>query len=102
MSFEIADLLLLMAWSEARSTRLDISLDHWCHQEVLTLHDTSPARRRWTLWRTQAGVFVRPETDRTRQYLSVADAIEDIAPQPSDIHTHINAASWPSLETCVH
>jgi hypothetical protein len=100
LSFDIADLLLVAAWSEAQSMRMAIWLDHGTdsemYEEVLALHAAGGAPCRWLIWHERAAVCVQPLPGRSRCYGSVVDALEAMQPDRDGAQTHIQATGWPA------
>jgi hypothetical protein len=99
LSFSIADLVLIRAWSEARGLTLGVRLDHGAeneeYEEVLTLY-TEPGRAcRFLMWRDAEGVFVQPLIGRIKRYSSVHQAIVAITPQQDVEVTDLTAPYWP-------
>jgi hypothetical protein len=100
LSFAIADLILVQAWSEAHAMRMVVRLDHGSeseqYEEVLALHPTDSALCRWFIWREADAVFVQPLIGRSQRYGSVIDVLEALTPQKPVAQTQIRATRWPS------
>jgi hypothetical protein len=84
LSFEIPDLLLLLAWSDYHDLRMAIELDVYLedeeYEELLALYDRNCAFRRWMLWRSCDGIAVQPAMGRMMLFDSMADALEILIP----------------------
>jgi hypothetical protein len=100
LSFGIADLILVLAWSEARGLRMVVRLDHGSeteeYEEVLAFHTESGRLCRWMLWRDAEAVFVQPLLGRTQRYGSVAEAIDALTPRQGVVVTDVMAPRWPN------
>jgi hypothetical protein len=85
LSFGIADLMLVQAWSEAQRMRMVVRLDHGTmtedYEEVLALHSDRSAPCRWFMWRESDSVVVQPLIGRSRRYGSVVEALEAMEPR---------------------
>ncbi len=104
-SFRIADLMLVMAWSEAQSMRMVVRLDHGAgtedYEEVLALHSAETDACHWVIWNEIESVVVQPLIGRSRRYPSVFDALEALEalePCRRIAQTQIRATRWPN--TC--
>jgi len=99
LSFSIADLLLIGAWSAARGLEMVVRLDHGSdteeYEEVVAFHTASGRPCRYIMWRDTGSVFVQPLIGRTRRYHSVVDAILALTPQPVVVVTDVTAQRWP-------
>jgi hypothetical protein len=103
LSFRIADLMLVMAWSEAQAMRMVVRLDHGTdtedYEEVLALQCVETGSCRWIIWREAGCVVVQPLTGRNRRYGSVVEALEALeATEPCKrvTPTEIRATRWPT------
>jgi hypothetical protein len=100
LSFPIADLILVRAWSEAHSMRMVVRLDHGSetelYEEVLALHPVGSTLCRWFIWREGDAVFVQPPLGCSRRYDSVIDVLEALTPPKPVAQTHIRATRWPT------
>jgi hypothetical protein len=100
LSFPIADLILVKAWSEAHSMRMVVRLDHGSgtelYEEVLALHPVGSTLCRWLIWQEGDGVYVQPLLGRSRRYDSVIDVLEALTPPTPVAQTHIRATRWPT------
>ncbi len=103
LSFCIADLILVQAWSEAQRMRMVIRLDHGTatedYEEVLALHPDRGSPCRWFIWREADAVVVQPLLGRSRRYGSVVEALEAMEPRRRVTQTIIRATRWPG--SCV-
>lgn len=99
LSFSIADLVLIRAWSEARDLDMAVRLDHGAEaeefEEVLTLYTVAGRACRFIMWRDEEGVFVQPLIGRIKRYASVPEAITAMTPFQDIVVTDVTAASWP-------
>jgi hypothetical protein len=99
LSFGIADLLLIGAWSSARGMEMVVRLDHGSeteeYEEVIAFHTPSGRPCRFIMWRDADAVYVQPLIGRTRRYASVVDAIMALTPQKPDVVTDVVASRWP-------
>jgi hypothetical protein len=99
LSFRIADLILIGAWSEARGLHMAVRLDHGTeteeYEEVLAFHSQKSRPCRWIMWRDADAFFVQPLPGRTRRYGSLAEVFEAVAPEPPVAVTDIIARNWP-------
>jgi hypothetical protein len=99
LSFSIADLLLVGAWSAARGLEMVVRLDHGSeteeYEEVIAFHTASGRPCRFIMWRDATSVFVQPLIGRTRRYGSVVDAIVALTPRQPVVVTDVTAAPWP-------
>jgi hypothetical protein len=99
LSFSIADLLLIGAWSAARGLEMVVRLDHGSeneeYEEVIAFHTASGRPCRYIMWRDRESVFVQPLIGRTRRYPSVVDAILALAPQRAIVVSDVTARRWP-------
>jgi hypothetical protein len=100
LSFCIADLILVNAWSESQSMRMVVRLDHGmeneAYEEVLALHAADSTLCRWLIWREAKAVFVQPMIGRRQRYDSVIDALEAMEPPKRVAQTQIRATRWPT------
>lgn len=101
LSFSIADLLQVKAWSEAHSLHMVARLDHGAddeeYEEVIAFHSAKSPLCRWILWRNSDRVFVQPLIGRTRSYNTVSEAIETLLPERQPVFvTDIKVTPWPS------
>ncbi|HEY1413737.1 MAG TPA: hypothetical protein VGF36_16445 [Rhodopila sp.] len=87
LSFSIADLTLIVAWSEACGLGMTIQLDHGSEsdefEEVVILRGVTGTVNRHFMWRDANTVFVQPLIGRTRRYASAAEAIAALTPRPA-------------------
>ena len=99
LSFCIADLILVTAWSEAQSMRMAVRLDHGTdnevYEEVLALHSADSALCCWLMWREAHSVVVQPLIGRSQRFGSVVDALEALEPRKRVAPTRIRATRWP-------
>lgn len=99
LSFSIADLLLIGAWSDGWGLHMVVRLDHGSeteeYEEVLAFHPELGGPCRWIVWRDENAVFVQPLPGRTQRYRSVAEALEVFVPRQSLVLTDIAASRWP-------
>lgn len=99
VSFSIADLLLVRAWSEAYGVHMAVRLDHGSeteeYEEVLAFHPERGGPCRWMIWRDLEAVFLQPLPGRTRRYGCVADAMDALTPRQAVVVTDIAASQWP-------
>jgi hypothetical protein len=104
LSFSIADLLLIGAWSAARGLEMVIRLDHGSEteefEEVVAFHTASGRPCRLIMWRDANSVFVQPLIGRPRTYPSVVDAILALTPQQQVVVTDVMAPGWPDAGAC--
>jgi hypothetical protein len=102
LSFNIADLILIRGWAEARGVvmvvRLDLASATEEYEELLAFHSERGQPCEWMMWRDTEAVFVRPLDGRTRRYGSVADAIEARTPRQDGDLTDVVAARWPTRD----
>jgi hypothetical protein len=100
LSFDVADLILLEAWSAAIGLRMAVNLDHGCdvdeYEEVLTFHSGTSPLTHWIMWRNATTVFVQTITGRRRRFRSVARAIEALERTQRPALTDIHPTAWPS------
>jgi hypothetical protein len=100
LSFTIAELILIKGWSEARSIRMVVRLDHGSdledYEEVLAFHLGSSPLCQWIMWRDANVVLVQPLIGRTKRYFSVAEAVEALRPKRRVVLTDIKPAHWPA------
>jgi hypothetical protein len=103
LSFRIADLLLVGAWSEAQSLEMAVHLDYGTekedYEEVLALLASDTGFCRWIMWRELDCVVVQPLIGRSLRFPSVTDALEaleGLEPSRRVAQTHIRATRWPS------
>jgi hypothetical protein len=99
LSFSIADLLLIGAWSAARGQEMVVRLDHGSeteeYEEVIAFHTASGRPCRYIMWRDASSVFVQPLIGRIRRYSCVVDAIVALTPQQPVVVTDVMAQRWP-------
>ncbi len=102
-SFRIADLMLIMAWSEALGMRMVVRLDHGTgtedYEEVLALHSAETDACHCVIWNEIDSVVVQPLIGRSRRYASVVDALEALEalePCRRVTQTQIRATRWPN------
>lgn len=99
-SFSIAELILIRSWSEARSLRMVVRLDHGSEaeefEEVLAFHAGTSPLCHWIMWRDMNVVSVQPLIGRTKRYESVANAVEALAKKRRVVVTDIKAPHWPA------
>jgi hypothetical protein len=83
-SFDIADLVMLQAWSDLHGLRMAIDLDVCAdgdeYEEILGLYDRTRASCRWMIWRSCDGIVVQPSLGRTMLFDGMADALEGLIP----------------------
>jgi hypothetical protein len=100
LSFSIADLTLVAAWSEAYGLRMTVQLDHGSesdeYEEVLILRGETGTANRHFIWRNANAVFVQPLIGRTRRYASAAEAIAALTPRQQPVLTDVVARRWPA------
>jgi hypothetical protein len=79
-AFDIADLLLLRAWSDCHGLGMAIELDacdgHVEYEETVTLTERRCPFRRWILWRGSDGIAVQPAMGRMMLFGDMADALK--------------------------
>jgi hypothetical protein len=99
LSFSIADLLLIGAWSAAHDLEMVVRLDHGSeteeYEEVIAFHTASGRPCRYIMWRDANSVFVQPLIGRIRRYSCVVDAIVALTPQQPVVVTDVMAQRWP-------
>jgi hypothetical protein len=99
LSFSLAELALIKAWSKSSSLRMVVRMDHGSDteefEEVLAFHTGDSPLCHWIMWRNADAVFVQPLIGRCQRYGSVAEAFEAWAPQPA-VLTDIEATCWPA------
>jgi hypothetical protein len=100
LSFSIADLVLVMAWAEARSLNMVVQLDFGTevevYEEVLEFHTERNASCHWIMWRDTETVWVQPLIGRPQPYDSVADAIESVGARQPFVQSDISTTPWKS------
>lgn len=100
LSFKIAELTLLKAWSEAQDLRMCVQLDHGVeneeYEEVLAFSRLDGGPCQWIMWRNAEFVFVQPLIGRTQRYESVAGALDALTPKEAVQVTDIKPTGWPS------
>ena len=100
LSFSVAELVLIKAWSAANCLTMVVRLDHGSeveeYEEVLAFHQGKSPLCRWIMWRNATTVFIQPLIGRTQSYGSVAEAFEAIAAKRPVILTDIKPDSWPA------
>jgi hypothetical protein len=103
LSFSIADLLLIGAWSAARGLEMMVRLDHGTeteeYEEVIAFHTASGRPCRYIMWRDAHAVFVQPLIGRIRRYSTVVDAIIALTPQQPIVVTDVMAQRWPERKS---
>jgi hypothetical protein len=101
LSFAIADLILVQAWSEAQAMRMVVRLDHGSdneqYEEVLGLYPFGSPLCSWIIWREAEAVCVQPFIGRSQRYGSVVDVLEALTPPKPVAQTHIRATHWPII-----
>jgi hypothetical protein len=99
LSFSVAELVLIAAWSEANRLRMVVRLDHGSdaedYEEVLAFHLGDSPLCRWIMWRDTKTVFIQPLIGRTQRYGSVAEAFEAVAARQPVALTDIKPSRWP-------
>jgi hypothetical protein len=79
LSFSIADLVLITAWSVAQSLDMIVQLDYGTegeeYEEVLAFHNGQNASCLWIMWRDAEMVWVQPIIGRAHCHATVTDAI---------------------------
>jgi hypothetical protein len=100
LSFSIAELILIKSWSEARSLRMVVRLDHSSdaeeYEEVLAFHLGNSPLCQWIMWRDANVVFVQPLIGRTKRYPSVAAAVGSLTAKWRIVLTDIKPSKWPA------
>jgi hypothetical protein len=103
LSFRVADLLLVAAWSDAQSMRMAVHLDHGTeaedYEEVLALLAADTGFCRWVMWQESDCVVVQPLIGRSLRFASVVDALESLEalePCRRVAQTNIRAKRWPN------
>lgn len=85
LSFSIADLALVTAWSQTHSLVLIVQLDFGTeeeeYEEVLAFYSGPNASCRCIMWRDAEIVWVQPIVGRSQCYDSVVEAIGSIDPK---------------------
>ena len=80
LSFDLADLILVLSRCETHGLRMEVQLDHGSdvdeYEEVLAFHAETSPQCRWLMWRNANTVFVRSDEGRARRYGSVTQAID--------------------------
>jgi hypothetical protein len=98
-SFDIADLVLFKAWSEARNLHMTIRLDHGLdgeeYEEVLAFSRGDSPLTRWIMWRDETVMYVQPIIGRTLCFDSAAQIMEALTPKTRIRVTDIKASNWP-------
>jgi hypothetical protein len=84
LAFNVADLLVLRAWSDFHELRMTIDLDIVTdteeYEEIVNILDAGADYRRWMLWRSADGIVVQPRLGRPMLFDAVADALELLIP----------------------
>jgi hypothetical protein len=84
LAFELADLVMVQAWSEYHDLRMVVELDYSAegeeYEEVLALYPRDSSFRRWMVWRGACEVVVQPMLGRALRFASVAEALEHLIP----------------------
>jgi hypothetical protein len=84
LSFDVPDLLLLLAWAEFHDLRMAIELDVCAdgdeYEELLALYDRDRAFRRWMIWRSCDGIVVQPTKGRSMLFDFMGDALDILVP----------------------
>ena len=84
LAFDLADLVLVQAWSDYHDLRMVVELDYSAegeeYEEVVALYPRGSAFRRWMMWRGACDVVVQPMMGRTARFRSVAEALEHLIP----------------------
>jgi hypothetical protein len=100
LSFSVAELTLIKAWSAANTLTMVVRLDHGSeveeYEEVLAFHLGKSPLCRWIMWRNATTVFIQPLIGRTQTYGSVAEAFEAIAAKCPVVLTDIEPDGWPA------
>jgi hypothetical protein len=99
LSFGIAELFLVGAWSEALGLRMVVRLDHGSeteeYEEVLVFQTETGRHCQYIMWRDAHAVFVQPLIGRPQCYQSVIDAIIALTPHQDFVVTDVMAPHWP-------
>ena len=84
LSFDIPDLLMLLAWAEFHDLRMIVELDTviegQAFEETVALCHPVSLYRLWVLWRSRDGIRVRPSMGREMMFDVVADALDLLIP----------------------
>jgi hypothetical protein len=100
IAFEIADLVLIKAWTDWHNIGMMIRLDHGAeteeYEEAIYFNTTMRPLCRLIIWRNAEAVFVQPLVGRRRQYDSVAEALESLLVKGKLTLTNITATVWPT------
>jgi hypothetical protein len=103
LSFSIADLLLVGAWSAARGLEMVVRLDHGTeteeYEEIIAFHTPSGRPCRFIMWRDATSVYVQPLIGRPRRHDTVVDAIMALTPQRPVVVTDVAASRWPGTDS---
>ena len=101
LSFAIADLILVQAWSEAHAIQTVVRLDHGSeneqYEEVLALYPFGSPLCRCIIWQEAEAVCVQPLIGRSQRYGSVVEVLEALTPPSPVTQTHIRATRWPVI-----
>jgi hypothetical protein len=95
IAFEIAELVLIKSWADARNTRMVVRLDYTMdseeYEEVIAFYPETSAASPLIMWRTETSVCVLPVIGPRRRYRTIAKALENPAmdKMPSTILTDI-------------
>jgi hypothetical protein len=88
LSFDIPQLLIVLAWAEFHDLRLEVELDYSVdgedYEEVLALYNRGSSARRWLIWRSPTEIVVQPLLGRACRFASIAEALESLFPAASD------------------
>jgi hypothetical protein len=84
LSFEIPDLLLVQAWAEYHSIRMEVELHHCAggdeYEEMLGLFSMATGFRRWMLWRSCDGIIAQPMVGRPMIFDTISEALDVLIP----------------------
>jgi hypothetical protein len=84
LSFELSDLIMVLAWSEFHDLRMVVELDNYIggdeYEEVLVFYPSDAGFRRWTMWRSNEHIVVQTTVGRTMHFTSVAGALDSLIP----------------------
>ncbi|HEY0182425.1 MAG TPA: hypothetical protein VGC09_06405 [Rhodopila sp.] len=98
LSFSIAELILIQAWSEARGLRMIVRLDHGSdtedYEEVLAFQPAGGRPCQWIMWRDAVSVFIQPLIGRARRYGRVGEALDALSPARNVVLTDVAASRW--------
>ncbi len=100
LSFSVAELTLIVSWSEASGLRMVVRLDHGSdaedYEEVLAFHLADSPLCHWIMWRDAKTVYIQPLIGRVQPYVSVAEAFEAMAAKQHVVLTDIRPGRWPA------